>query len=196
MCNGERMKRVADANPEAVADSVDSTVVERNTIEPDTLRLDKDVNDAKERTNVIDESPFFQKALDFIDDDNSESAFEYAVLFFDEASNFSFKDIKKANKEKDVYHIIFFHLKNLCFLLIGLTTLGIIIFSFAKKMRWVYKFSVINLILLCLTVCCIFLEGMFENISQIKWGYYTFILTSLLLFYYAKKSSKNAILSA
>jgi hypothetical protein len=188
MCNGRGMKQ-ADANAEATADS---TVVAVDSVatEIDTTQLHRMDIDTVTSIVAVEETPFYQKAYDFIDDDNSESALEYSKIFIDQAQEFNYKDFKKGTKEEG-YDGLFFYLKNLCFLFIVILTFLNLIFSFLKKTNWIYKFSKVNLILLSITVICLFLEGLFETISQIKWGYYAFIIVNLLLFYYSGKSLKQ-----
>jgi uncharacterized membrane protein len=179
-CNGERIHRIANSNTE---DVVDSITVEKDSISTDSAEISKTEVDTI--NNLVEnwEPTFIEKAYDIVDDDNSENAFEFAKLSADSILEFNFKDFKKDNKEK--YEAIFFNLKNLCFLFIVIITFLIAVFSFKNSNR-VYKLSSINLILLLITIICLFLEGLFETISQIKWGYYAFIITNALIFYYSK----------
>ncbi|MEO5777574.1 MAG: hypothetical protein ABIQ27_11760 [Flavobacterium sp.] len=191
MCNGRGMKS-ADANAEV---AVDSTAVAPDSLSAviDTSQVNKVDIDTISNSVKAEEIPFYQKAYEFIDDDNSESAFEYSKIFIDQAQEFNYKEYKKGIK-KDGCSGLFFHLKNLCFLFISILTFLNLIFSFSKKTNWIYKISKVNLILLFVTVICLFLEGWFETITQIKWGYYAFIITNILIFYYSK-TNKSPILN-
>ena len=187
-CNGEQMHRIADANAEVTKDT---TAVENDSIVIDSTDINKTEIDTMITVETYEES-FFSKAYNFIDDDNSENAYEMArltVVYFDTPFNEFIKDIKSGIKKND-YKGFFFGLKNFCFLSIVIITLLILIFSF-KNVNRIYKLSRLNLVLLLITVICLFLEGLFETISQIKWGYYAFILTNLLIFYYSRKSQKK-----
>lgn len=184
-CNGERMHRIVDANAEAIVDStavkIDSTLIDSTEIcitEVDTI------NNSVENF----EPSYVEIMYDFIDDDNSENAFEFAKISIDNILEFDYKAFKKdTKKEKDLYKVFFFHLKNFCFVLICIITFLIFIFSF-KDSKWRYNLSRLNLILILITVICLFFEGLFETITQIKWGYYAFIITNLLIFYYSRKA--------
>ncbi|WP_396157453.1 hypothetical protein [Flavobacterium sp.] len=184
-CNGERMHRIADANAEATVDStavkIDSTLIDSTEICNTEVDI---INNSVENF----EPSFAEKMYDVIDDDNSENAFEFAKISIDNILEFDYKAFKKdTKKEKDLYKVFFFHLKNFCFVLICIITFLIFIFSF-KDSKWRNKLSRLNLILILITVICLFFEGLFETITQIKWGYYAFIITNLLIFYYSRKA--------
>lgn len=186
-CNGQRMKK-AEVNAEAAADTtaviIDSTEIDSTEIA--SAEIDT-TNDSGENYEIS----FARKAYDFVDDDDSENAFEFAKINIDCISELNLKAIKEIRedvKKKDGYKGIIFHFKNFCFLLIVIVTFLILIFSF-KNDRLTHKFSKLNLILILITVICLFTEGLFETISQIKWGYYAFITVNLLIFYYSRKSS-------
>jgi hypothetical protein len=86
---------------------------------------------------------------------------------------------------------------SLLFDFIVLISLSIVIISFTNKTKLLYKLAFINSILIVLSLFyIIFLESSFEHIRQIKWGYYAFIITNLLLFYYSNpiKSRHNFVL--
>ena len=183
-CNGDRMKKAEEVD----AIAADTTAVEVDSTKIDSTEITKTEIDTVHNLVENYELSFVDKAYESIDDEDSENAFEFAKLSTDSILEFNFKDFKKDNKE--IYKAIFFQLKNFCFLLIVIISLLIAIFSFKNNKR-VYKLSRINLILLLITVICIFLEGLFETISQIKWGYYAFIVTNLLIFYYSRKVQKQ-----
>ncbi|MBP6557884.1 MAG: hypothetical protein KA213_05920 [Flavobacterium sp.] len=182
-CNGERMKEAEAV--EAVA--ADTTVVEVDSVEMDTAQISKIEVDTIGNSVENYEPSIFYEAYEFIDDDDSENAFEFAKINIDDFFEFNFKEFKKDFKDEG-YKIIFFQLKNLCFSFIVLVTIMILFFSFFKKINWIYKLSIANLVLLVITIICIFQEGLFERFQQIKWGYYAFIITNLLLFYYSNSN--------
>jgi hypothetical protein len=179
-CNGQRMKQIDSVDAQAA----DTTVVEVDTVNIDTTEISKVQIDTVSNS-VENYVSIFYQAYEFIDDDDSENAFEFAKVNIDDIVEFNFKVFKKDLKDEG-YKIIFFQLKNLCFSFIVLVTIIGLLFSFTKKTNWIYNLSITNLILLAITIICIFLEGLFEDINQIKWGYYAFILTNQLLFYYSK----------
>jgi hypothetical protein len=192
-CNGERMHRIADARAEAAVDS--TAVVKDSTLIDSTEICNTEVDTINNSVENCEPS-FVEKTYDFIDDDNSENAFEFAKISVDnflERDYIAFK--KDTKKEKDLYKVFFFNLKNFCFVMICLITFLIFIFSFAKC-KWLHKLSRLNLILILITVICLFMGGLFETISQIKWGYYAFITTNLLIFYYSKPNKIQAQLPA
>jgi hypothetical protein len=184
-CNGHRMLREAEA-VDAVA--VDTTAVEINSTKIDSTEIAKTKVDTINNSVENYEISFLEKVYDFIDDDNSENAFEFAKIGINNILEFDYKAFKKdTKKEKDLYKVFFFNLKNFCFVLICIITFLIFIFSF-KDSKWRHKLSGLNLILILITVICLFFEGLFETITQIKWGYYAFIITNLLIFYYSSRA--------
>ena len=170
-CNGHLMKQVeadAEATPDTTAVEIDSVKIdstEISKIEVDTITTPFEIS-------------FPEKAYEFIDDENSESAFEFAKISLNSILEFDYAEFKKGIK-KDGYKGLFFFLKNLCFSIIVLITFFNLVFSILKRTNWIYRLSILNLILLSITMLCIFLEGLFENISQIKWGYYAFIIVQI-----------------
>lgn len=176
-CNGQRMKQI---------DSVDAqAAVEVDTVNIDTTEISKVQIDTVSNTVENYEPSIFYEAYEFIDDDDSENAFEFAKININAFFEFDYKEFKTELK-KEGNKVFFFKLKNLCFSFIVLVSIMILLFSFFKKINWIYKLSIANLVLLAITVICIFLEGLFEDINQIKWGYYAFLATNMLLFYYSK----------
>lgn len=184
-CNGERLLKKADATAEPVVDStlavIDNTGIDSTQI----ASVEIDTFNAPVETY---EESFFDKAYEFVDDDESESAFEFAKLSID-----SIYDFVTTTSKKNIIDFgldaVFFNVKNFCFLLIVIVTLLISIFSF-RNIKKVNKLSRLNFILLSITVICLFLEGLFESITQIKWGYYAFILVNSLIFCYSKNDIK------
>ncbi|MGC4039835.1 MAG: hypothetical protein QM710_03320 [Flavobacterium sp.] len=172
--------------PKSVADT---TAVGKDGIKIDSVQIAETridtLNNPQQEYQEYKE-PFLDKAYDFIDDDESENAFEFAKFSIGCILDFNYKDFKNDIQKKDGYKGIFFQLKNFCFVLIVLVTFLIAFFSF-KENRKVYRLSKLNLILLLITIVCLFLEGLFETFSQIKWGYYAFIITNLLIFYCSKQ---------
>ena len=184
-CNGHRMKQ-ADANAEA---TVDSTAIETDSISIDSTEIANTEVDTINNSVENYEISFAEKAYEFIDDEDSENAFEFAKVSLDTILDFDYEGLKKDLKEGK-YGIIFFELKNFTFILIAIVALLTLIFSFKNNLK-VHKLSRLNLILLLITLVCLFIEGTFEQINQIKWGYYVFIITNLLIFYYSKRHSKG-----
>lgn len=180
-CNGGRMKRIADATAEPTNDS---TSVVKDTIAIDSTEIAKTEVDTIANSVTNYETPFWEKAYDVIDDDDSENAFEFSQMSINSIMEFNFQEFKKGIK-KDGIGGLFFVLKNFCFLLIVIITLLMVVLCFISNSR-IHKLSKLNLMLLLITITCLFLEGLFETISQIKWGYYAFIITNLLIYYYSK----------
>lgn len=176
-CDGHRMKK-AESNVEAVANTPVIIDSKKNiSTEIDTISNSEETY----------ESSFLDETYDFIDDDDSENALEFAKINFDEIVEFDYKEFIKGIRDEG-FGVLFFYLKNLCFSFIILLTLLMLFFSILKKRNWIYKLAKINLILLIITFICIFCEGTFKHFNQIKWGYYAFIITNMLLFYYSRYS--------
>jgi hypothetical protein len=135
------------------------------------------------------ENTFSEDVYDFVINDVAFTGFEIASFniggiidtTFDEFKTKCSKFFQNKNWYKEMYILI-----SLLFDFIVLISLSIIIISFTNKTKLFYKLAFINSILIVLSLFyIIFLESSFEHIRQIKWGYYAFIITNLLLFYYS-----------
>lgn len=180
-CNGNRMMKTSELS-EAVADlSID---------EIDSIQFE--VDDSKKKAcldSIIENKSVLTDVYEFIDDNDSESALEFASFnstYFDQTFDEFAQSVYNGINKKD-FKGFFFGLKNLSFLFIVVITLLVIIFSFSDKIRLQQKFILANLTFLVITIFCIFLEGLFETIYQIKWGYYIFIIIQISLFYFLNK---------
>jgi hypothetical protein len=188
-CNGHRMKKEEAFVEEVTADTTTFATPDikksNSIVEKDTI-----INTEKYRPSI------FQNIYVFIDDSNSENAFEMAMMcevYFD----FTFEEFKR-ELIKDFYNEhskgIAFHIKNICFLFIILFSTSILFLSFFKKIELVYNLSKINLILLFIALIIILLfDPFFETYKQIKWGYYAFILVEIGIFYTAKSNLKSKV---
>jgi hypothetical protein len=184
-CNGHGLKKMANTT-EALVDS--TSVLEKNILEVEKSISKKENQEPIEKYNPS----VFELLFEIIDDDNSQNAIEFGEIcigYFD----ISFEEIKNSIisgiRKKD-YSGFFFGLKNFCFLFIIILTFINLVLSFTKKIKFVFNFSKWILIFLLVTIICISLEGLFEQISQIKWGYYAFIIVEIGVFIYAKKLLK------
>lgn len=191
-CNGHGMKKCEVPAEGEIAVCIDSTMVEEpvNEINDSIVEIpNESIKEVEEEKNCL------EKAYDFVDDDNSQNAFELAYLnegYFKNGFKDFINEIKTAFQDED-YEVFFFILKNTSFFFIIIMTTLLLIFSFLKRFKSIFKLSKINLILLIITIICIFLEGMFEEISQIKWGYYTFIVVQIGIFYLSRKALKSRL---
>ncbi len=147
-------------------------------------------------TEIKIEKPFKEKAYDIIVDDLSFNGFEMASIFplglqdfksFDEFET----EVTKSFQKEDWYNNIGM-LVSLLFDFIVVLSFLLVILSFFKKQKLFTKLALTNSILVSITFCYIvFLEHTFEHWHQIKWGYYAFIITNLLIFYYSKKRNSQ-----
>jgi hypothetical protein len=183
-CNGHGMRKEAQATDVIV----DSTSVNSSTLEIKNPILVKKV----EREKKIVETSIFEKICNFVDDKNSQNAFEFAQICTVYFEN-SFEEIKGdiiTGLRKNDYRGFFFGLKNFGFLFIIILAFVNLVLSFTKKIKFVFKLSRWILILLLITIVCIFLEGFFEEISQIKWGYYAFAFVAIGVLFYGRQLLK------
>lgn len=137
------------------------------------------------------EIPLYTKVYDVIVDDQSFSAFQIASLSIFALKEATFADVKndiaKSVKQKDWYKdigVVF----SFIFIVVILLSLSLLMLSFTQWYLLFKKVALVNLVLIVLTICYIlFLEKSFEHLSQIKWGYYAFILNSAFMYYFAVK---------
>lgn len=135
------------------------------------------------------EIPLYLKVYDVIVDDQSFNAFQIASLSFfaiQESTFTEFKhEVSKTFQKKGWYTDVGM-LISFFFDVVLLLSFSLVLLSFTKRNFIFKKVALANLIIIVLTICyIIFLERSFKHFSQIKWGYYTFILNSGLLYYYA-----------
>lgn len=171
---------------EASADEVmiDTTAVEMPVIENDTLI----VEDNTEKDSIIDvkikEPSFYQKGYEFIDDDNNFNAFELAYV--SKEFNISSQEFKKELSKdfKKTIDGLSLVIRSFSFVFIVLISFSILILSLLKKVKWINRLSIVNSILLLITIICIlFFDPFFETYKQIKWGYYAFILVQVGIYF-------------
>jgi hypothetical protein len=181
MCNGHGMKKTAQAT---------DAIVDATSVNASALEVKKSMSEKENQEPIEKYHPTgFQYLYEMIDDDDSQNAFEIATMctvYFD-SSILELKNSIITGIRKNDYRGFFFGLKNFGFLFIIILTFVNLILSFTQKIKFVFKFSKWILILLLITIVCLFLEGHFEEVSQIKWGYYVFILVAIGVLVLSKK---------
>ncbi len=146
-------------------------------------------------SNIAVKKTFSEKLYDVVVDEESFNALEIGSITFIGIKNSTFQETKeefsKAFKKKDWYKDLGLFISFL-FDFIILISFSIFILSFTKKRKLLNKLASMNSILILITLLyIIFLESSFEHLRQIKWGYYAFIITNLLIFYYSRKAQKQ-----
>lgn len=146
-------------------------------------------------SNIAVKKTFSEKLYDVVVDEESFNALEIGSITFIGIKNSTFQETKeefsKAFKKKDWYKDLGLFISFL-FDFIILISFSIFILSFTKKRKLLNKLASVNSILIIITLLyIIFLESSFEHLRQIKWGYYAFIITNLLIFYYSRKAQKQ-----
>ena len=139
------------------------------------------------------EKTFLQNIYNVVVDDLSFNGFQIASFSIYGVQDITFKEFqaevsnafKKEEWYKDLGIVISF-----VFDIIIVISFGLILLTFADRIRLFNNLALANTILILFTLLyIIFLESSFEHWRQIKWGYYAFLVTNLLIFY----SSKQAI---
>lgn len=190
-CNGHGMKKAEPARAELMADT---TAVETSTVKNNNPIVANNIVKDSIITVEKSEIPFYQKAYEFIDDENNQNAFELAnmsTVYF-EGSFAEFKEELSKDFKKHKYDGLSLFVRSFSFVFIVFITFSILILSFSKRIKWVLKLSIVNLSLISITLICIlFFDDLFETYKQIKWGYYAFILVQLGIFYTSKIQISN-----
>lgn len=142
-------------------------------------------------TEIKIEKSFKEKAYNVLVDEEALNGFQIANFTFFCMNDSTFQeakeDLSKAFQKKEWYKDLGL-LISLLFDFIVLTSFLLLVLSFFKKQNLFNKLALINCILIIITFCyIIFLEISFHHWHQIKWGYYAFIITNLLIFYYSRK---------
>jgi hypothetical protein len=140
---------------------------------------------------IIIKKSLSEKVYDLVIDELAFNGFEIATLFPIGVQEFkSFNEFKeetsKSFQKKDWYKNLGM-VVSLFFDFIVVISFSILIISFTKKIKILNKLALVNTILILLTFFyIIFLESSFEYFRQIKWGYYAFIITNVLILFYSK----------
>lgn len=185
-CNGHGMKKAEAPTKELMVDTtaIESlTVKNNNSIERNPIAKDSIVD-----LKTI-ETPLYVKAYEFIDVESNQNAFELANMssIYFEGSFAEFKEELSKDFKKHKYDGLSLFIRSFSFVFIMFITFSILILSFTKRIKWVYKLSIVNLSLILITLICIlFFDDLFETYKQIKWGYYAFTLVQLGIFYTSK----------
>lgn len=139
------------------------------------------------------EKTFFQNMYNVVVDELSFSGFEISAFFpigVQEIKSFNeFKEeISISFQKKDWYKNLGMAI-SILFDFIVFVSLLILILSFTNRTEALNKLVMLNTVIILLTFFyIIFLENSFKHWHQIKWGYYAFIVTNVLLFYYSRAS--------
>jgi len=141
--------------------------------------------------DVIAKKTFQKKLYDIVVDELSFNGFEMASLSIYAAKDSTFKEfreeVSKSFRKNDWYKSLGIFV-SIIFDFIVLFSFSIIVSLFTKKMKLLNRLALTNCILVVLTLTYIItLESSFEHLRQIKWGYYAFILSNVLIFCYSKK---------
>ena len=75
----------------------------------------------------------------------------------------------------------------LTFTIIILSTFSMLILSFKRKFKQIIIICLINLLLLIISTVSLCFIGVIENLNQIKYGYYLFIVNSILIIIQSRK---------
>jgi hypothetical protein len=134
------------------------------------------------------------KIYDIVVNEEAFNAFQiasFSVFVVRDSTYSEFKkDTAKLFQKKDWYKDLstFFCFFFDFFILLSFSMFAL---SFTKKIKFLNKLALVNSILILITfLYVILLESSFEHFRQIKWGYYAFIITNLLIFYYSKLALK------
>ena len=136
------------------------------------------------------EKTFLQNIYNVVVDDLSFNGFQIASFSIYVIQDTTFKEFqaevsnafKKEEWYKDLGIVISF-----VFDIIIVISFGLILLTFADRIKLFNNLALANTILILFTLLyIIFLESSFEHWRQIKWGYYAFLATNMLLFYYSK----------
>lgn len=137
-------------------------------------------------SNIIVKKSFQEKAYDIIVNEEALNAIELATPMVTSPLKETKSELKEVFSKKDWYANLFV-LISFLFCLIVLISFSLVILSFTKKQNLFVGLALTNCILIFITLgYIIFLESSFEHFRQIKWGYYAFLATNMLLFYYSK----------
>lgn len=82
----------------------------------------------------------------------------------------------------------------LCFFIVLIISTIQFCFSFINKFKVIYLLGLINLTLVIFPMLSFYFAEILEDINQIKYGYYLFIINTIILLLLSKKMMKNDFL--
>lgn len=141
------------------------------------------------------EKTFFQNIYNVVVDELSFNGFQIASFSIYGVQDITFKEFQaevfNAFKKEEWYKDLGIMI-SLLFDVIIIISFSLILLSFSNRIRLLNKLALANTIVIMLTLLyIIFLESSFEHWRQIKWGYYAFIITNLMIFYSSKSDYKR-----
>ena len=137
---------------------------------------------------------FPKKVYEVVVDELSYNGFEIASFTFFGIKDSTFIEFKEGilkDFQKDDWYKNLGLFISLIFGFIVLFSFSMIVLSFTKKNKFLNKLAKVNSILIIITfLYVIILESSFKHWSQIKWGYYAFILVQLRIYYSSNPKSQ------
>lgn len=170
MCSDKSiMRKEVSAVAVNTSDTVDTDTISTGKSKPITTQIPKDKIDKAEQIENKD--------------DKDLNAYELASVNFREIDKLTLSDILDSG-------FVFFSL----YTLIILFSLIIFINALRKRIKAVFNLSLTNLFLAISSLIMFICDPFFEELSQIKFGYYLFIINTIALIIFSRKiRSKNAI---
>lgn len=180
-CNGKGMKYQHEEAEVSANDAKDSIPVQK-TATNDEVALN------------LEKEPFFTRAYEFIDDEETQNVYELAeflTVYFDMTyADFKSEIIEDFKKNK--YDGISYLIRSIAFLLIIVFTPFQFISSILKRYKLLYKLAILNIVMLFIaTICIVFFDSLFETYRQIKWGFYVFLFVQIVLVYLSKRHLRS-----
>ena len=139
----------------------------------------------KTQTEIIREKERQEKELREFKKAWTYSGYKMATYIFEP------KALKKITPE-DLLDSTFYTF--LSFTLTLIISIFIFIQSLRKKFTAVYKPALLNLLFAVIPIAIFLIDGVLEELSQIKFGYYLFIINTIALIIFSREiRSKNAV---
>ncbi|RWX01501.1 hypothetical protein [Flavobacterium cerinum] len=111
---------------------------------------------------------------------NTASGYEMAFYIF---NKFELQDLS----DSGFYYF-------LCFFIVLIISIILFYFSFKNKFRIIYLLSLINLVLVIFPMLSFYFAEILEDLNQIKYGYYLFIINTIILLLLSRKIMKKDFL--
>ncbi|ESU21159.1 hypothetical protein FSS13T_27330 [Flavobacterium saliperosum S13] len=172
-CSDATIKKNICLESKELSPVVDSIHTANNLETNKNLYQEKKDNHTKENVQTNDSLKDKKSCLERARNDNTCNAY---YLGFGNLNEFEFRYLS----DKTFY--IFLN-----FTIIILLTIFMLIISFRKKFKQIIIISSINLLLLIVATISLYLIEVIEDLNQIKYGYYLFVLNSLLIIFESRK---------
>jgi hypothetical protein len=158
----------------------DSKIVYNKETNSNATKRDSIVLNKSEKEKVIQTEN--NDAEIWLKEAKRENTFNLYSLAYKAFADFDFKDFT----DKSFYIFLIFPV-------LILLTITMLIMSFRKRFKQIMILSILNVVLLLIATLSLYSISVIEDFNQIKYGYYLFVLNSILIIIESRKQLHRSI---